>query len=140
MPTYIEMLRMADYEAIWRNPTFYFQNGGPFVLLALVFLVVSWALMLSGLFPGKRKLIGYGMMGAFVSSLLGWLGSYMGYGSAAAVVAANTIPPRTSELESAANHMAFCAIAPSVAMVGTFLAGMVLLAVVASFGGRKANG
>ena len=61
------------------------------------------------------------------AALLGWIGSYRGYQSAAAVVRGARTLPKESQLDDAANRLAWTALAPTAVAVPLGLGALALL-------------
>ena len=130
MPSYFEMLKMADPAVMQDQWWSLLRAGGLIGALATFALVLSVLWFFVGLFSWRRGRVQQAAFLAMVSLVVGWVGSYLGYSQAAKTVAAANSAPKAEELASAANQIGFIAFAPSVGAVGVILlCGLVSLVV-----------
>ncbi len=133
LPSYFEMLKLADRDAILQGPhTEMIKNGGALMVLTTVVLVIALLWFLLAIATWNRKRIGQSTLFALLGAAFGWVGSYVGYSKAAAVVAGSTTAPKPEELAQGATRMAYAAFAPTGVAVA-----IIVLAILASFIVRK---
>jgi hypothetical protein len=118
VPTYIEMLKLADRATVQGDFLTYLRGGGLLLTLSAILLVIAvlWFFVAVGSWQRRRLL--QTIFIAVVGAGLGWVGSYVGYQKAVAIVEASEVTPKPTELAEGANHMAFAALGPSGAAVG----------------------
>ena len=125
MPSYFEMLRMAD--APWFPEQSFgeiLKSGGLLMIAALLALAISLVLLLLAFLGKDRKWVFGALIGAVLATGAGWAGSYSGYRDAARLVEATQATPLEAELVLAANIMQNNAVIPTGLAFGVVVLGL----------------
>ncbi len=138
MPEYFDLLQMAELDEVFGHSFVNgFKSGGLFILIAFILFVASSIALFLGLFRRRRRSLQIAVKLAALVAAAGWIGSFIGYSRASAVVAGAKTFPKPSALVEGATKMAWSAFVPTAFAIVIIL---IALPILITSSGRSSDG